>query len=135
MTTRSRGFTLISAIFLMVVLALLSASLVTLSSVQHTTAAQQLQGVRAMYAARLGAEWALAQAGTPGGCPAGPTALTPGGALSGFNVSVRCARTLHTLPGGTQEYYVVDVAASSGAYGSTDFVSRRLQAKVLGPIP
>jgi MSHA biogenesis protein MshP len=130
---RSAGFTLVSAIFLMVVLVVLSVSLVTLSSVQHTTAAQQLQTSRATYAARTGVEWAVQKA--QGGCPAGPTTLTPGGTLSGFTVSVTCTATDHTLPGGTQQYYVVDVTATAGTYGGPDYVSRRIQSKVLGPPP
>jgi MSHA biogenesis protein MshP len=132
---RARGFSLVSAIFLMVVLVILGVSLVTMSSVQHTTTAQQLQTVRASHATRMGVEWAVASANTPAGCPAGTTSLTPGGALAGFTVMVTCTRTTHTLAAGPQLFYVVDVAAQSGVYGSPDFVSRRAQTKVLGPAP
>jgi MSHA biogenesis protein MshP len=140
--TRARGFTLVSAIFLMVVLVLLAASLVTLSSVQHATALQQLQMARAQYAARAGVEWAVRAANDPvafpGGCPAGPTALAPPG-LPGFSVEVSCSATTHTLATAAgpadQAYYRVDVVARSGVYGGPDYVRRRVQAKVLGPAP
>ena len=102
-------------------------------SQQHATSAQLLQTVRATYAARVGAEWAVAVAGTPAGCPAGPTTLTPGGDLSGFTVSVACARADHTLGVAVQPYYVVDITAQGGVYGSPDFVLRRAQVKVTGP--
>jgi MSHA biogenesis protein MshP len=132
--TRARGFTLVSAIFLMVVLVLLAASLVTLSSVQHATALQQLQMARAQYAARAGVEWAVRAAY----CPAGPTALAPPG-LPGFSVEVSCSATTHTLATAAgpadQAYYRVDVVARSGVYGGPDYVRRRVQAKVLGPAP
>lgn len=131
---RERGFTLVSAIFLTVVLVALGASLMTISVVQHTTSAQMVQAVRANYAVRAGAEWAMAVSGA-GGCPAGPTPLAPEGALSGFTIAVACARTDHDLPTGTQPYYVVDITAQSGAYGSPDFVLRRAQTKLLGPAP
>jgi len=132
---RARGFTLVSAIFLTVVLVILGVSLVSISTVQHTTSAQLLQTVRANYAVRTGAEWAVAVAGAAAGCPAGTTNLAPAGALSSFTVSVTCARTDHTLPTGLQPYYVVGVTAQSGAYGSPDFVLRRTQTKLLGPVP
>lgn len=135
MMPRAAGFTLVSAIFLMVVLAILAVSLVTMSSVQHASSAQQLQAVRASQAARAGLEWAAARAAEPAGCPAGPTALSPGGALTGFTVSVSCVRSDHVLPAGTQRYYRVDVTAQGGLYGSPDFVMRRAQGKVLGQPP
>ena len=131
---RVRGFTLVSAIFLMVVLVILGVSLVSMTTVQHTTSAQLLQTVRASYATRAGVEWAVAAAGVAG-CPAGPTTLAPGGALSGFTISLTCTRTDHDLPTGLQPYYVVDVTAQSGAYGSPDYVLRRAQSKLLGPVP
>jgi MSHA biogenesis protein MshP len=135
MTRAAAGFTLVSAIFLMVVLAVLAVSLVSLSSVQHATTAQMLQTMRAVYAARAGVEWAVRQAQTVAGCPVGPTPIALGGALNGFAVSVTCTRTEHTLAAGSQPYYVVDVTATGGAYGGPDYVSRRVQTKVLGPEP
>lgn len=134
------GFSLVSAIFLMVVLAILGVSLVTLSSVQHMTSAQQVQVARAQNAVRSGIEWAVARSGQTAGCPAGATTLAPGGQLAGFTVTVTCTRTEHTMPPGpngttTQNYYVVDVVATSGAYGGPDYVMRRGQSKVLGPPP
>lgn len=129
---RAAGFTLISAVFLMLVLVVLGVALVSMSAVQHTTSAQQVQTARAGYAVRAGIEWAIAQANTPAGCPAGPTTFTLGGMLSSFTVSVSCNLTTHAIGGGVQKYYVVDVTAQSGAYGSPDFVQRRGQAKVLG---
>ena len=132
---RSRGFTLVSAIFLMVVLVVLGVSLVSLGTVQHMTSAQMLQSVRANYAARAGLEWAIAQANTPAGCVTGP-AFTLGGALSSFSVAVTCTRTDHAVGAAApQAYYIVEVVATGGTYGTPDFVRRQAQGKVLGPIP
>ena len=137
----SAGFTLVSAIFLMVVLVVLGVSLVTMSSVSSTTNAQQLQTVRASYAARAGIEWAVKLAATPGGCSGTTSPLTGlGGTLNRFTVSVTCTYTQHQVPTGVngttiQKYYVVDVSASSGNYGGPDFVLRKAQVKLLGPAP
>jgi MSHA biogenesis protein MshP len=137
MRSTAGGFSLVSAIFMMVVLVILGVSLVTISSVQQTTAAQMLQVVRANYAARAGAEWAAAQANSGGWCP-GPaypaeTTFTLPVPLSGFTVTVSCTRTVHTLDTVTRQYFVVDVTATSGVYGSVDYVRRKLRTKVLGP--
>lgn len=136
---RQAGFTLVSAIFLLVVLVTLSISLVTISAVQHTTSAQYLQSVRAGYAVRAGLEWAVAKSATS--CPASATTLALGGTLSPFSVSVLCTQTSHTQPAtsaaaatSTQVYYVADVTAIAGAYGSTDYVLRKGQGKILGPV-
>lgn len=130
---RSGGFSLVSAIFLMVVLVILGVSLVTISSVQHTATAQQLQAARATYAARAAAEWAAAQAGTGGWCAAPTTtSFALPAPLDGFNVDVACTRTDHVVGSVTQEYFVVDITATSGVYRSPDYVRRRLRTKILG---
>ena len=137
MRKAAEGFSLVSAIFMMVVLVILGVSLVTISSVQQTTAAQMLQVARANYAARTGAEWAAAQANSGTWCP-GPaypaeTTFTLPAPVSGFSVTVSCTRTVHTLDAATRQYFVVDVTATSGVYGSVDYVRRKLRTKVLGP--
>lgn len=130
---RSRGFSLVSAIFLMVVLVILGVSLVTINSVQHTAAAQLLQAAKAGYAARAGAEWVASQPST--WCAGGPypmeSSFTLPAPLTAFTVTVSCTRTAHTLDGATRQYFVVDVTATSGAYGSPDYVRRQLRTKVL----
>jgi MSHA biogenesis protein MshP len=54
-----RGFSLPTAIFLLVILALLGAFMVSLSTTQNVMSAQDVQGSRAYNAARAGMEWAL----------------------------------------------------------------------------
>lgn len=131
---RAGGFTLVSAVFLTVVLVALGASLVSISTVQHMTSAQQLQSVRANYAARAGLEWAIGKVST--GICAGTTALPAGafgGQLASFAVTVTCASADHDLgTGAPVAYYLVNVTVESGNYGSPDFVLRRVQAKVGG---
>lgn len=129
-----RGFSLVSAIFMMVVLVILGASLVTISSVQHTTAAQLLQVARANYAARAGAEWAAAQAGSGAWCAApATTSFALPAPLDGFTIEVSCTRANHAISASTLQYFVVDVTATSGTYGSLDYVRRKLRTKVTGP--
>ncbi len=56
-----RGFAIVSAIFILVVLAALGAFIVNISSSQQIGSALDVQGVRAYHAARAGIEWGLYQ--------------------------------------------------------------------------
>lgn len=127
---RNRGFALLSAVFLVVVLAVLGAGLVNLTLVQHATYTQQLEGARADYAARAGLEWATARA-IAGGCTAGTTSFVIDAQME---VAVSCASAVHELPAGLSIYTVIDADGHSlGGYGSGDYASRRMRGKVLVP--
>lgn len=53
------GFSIVSALFLLIVLASLGAFIVNISTTQSTTMAQDVQGSRAYHAAQAGLEWGL----------------------------------------------------------------------------
>ncbi len=61
----SQGFSIVSAIFLLVVLAALGTFMVVFSTAQHTTSATDLEGSRAYWAARSGLDWGMYQALDP----------------------------------------------------------------------
>lgn len=115
LTHRQAGFALVNAIFLLVVLALLGVVMVTLSGVQSRTPVFALQGARAYHAARSGIEWGIAKI----------PACSGSADNSGFAVAVTCSTP---APG----IYVLTSTATQGSYGTTDFISRTVQAKVSG---
>jgi MSHA biogenesis protein MshP len=138
-----RGFALVSAIFLLVILAALGAFMVTMSAVQHTTSAQDVLGSRAYQAARTGIEWGVYQVMNPENAtppatqyvcanynfvPGTATAL--GGTLAGFTVAVTCASTPYDEGGNLISVYVLTATATSGAIGGTDRVERQITATV-----
>jgi len=87
---RIRGFAIISAIFILIVLAALGAFIVTISTNQQIGSALDVQGVRAYHAARAGIEWGLHRQLQGGSC-AGATSFVPAaGTLSAFTVTVTC---------------------------------------------
>jgi MSHA biogenesis protein MshP len=126
---RQRGFALVAAIFLLVVLALLGLYIVRISGVQHQTVNIALLGSRAFEAARTGIEWGAFQALDSAACTTTTLNLTEGG-LNGFDVDVTCTSSTHTETGNTYNVYLLDVVASNGTYGTPDYVSRRMQATV-----
>jgi MSHA biogenesis protein MshP len=126
---RQQGFSLVSAIFLLVVLAGLAAFAVRLNTLQQQTVTAGLRGAQAFEAARTGAAWGAYRALNAGVCAAGTLNLTEG-ATAGFRVSVQCTQSVHTEGTATVRVFVFNVRAEAGAYGGPDYVSRRLHAKV-----
>jgi MSHA biogenesis protein MshP len=91
----ARGFTLISVVFILVVLTALGAALATMSQRQQLGSAGELDAARALQAARAGLEWAAFQVlrnpAPPAAAPACPatTSFVPAG-LGSLTVTVRC---------------------------------------------
>lgn len=135
-----RGFAIVSAIFLLVVLGALGAFMVTLSTVQNVTSTQDLQGIRAYQAARAGIEWGAYQVlapentNPPAGqaqyvCPVSGTTLAGlGGALAGYSVQVLCVKTPYDEGGNQIGVYQLTSTATLGTVGSSNYVARQLTA-------
>jgi MSHA biogenesis protein MshP len=88
---RQAGVGLVTAIFLMVVIAGLAAALVTIFSAQQASGALDQQGTRAYQAARAGIEWGLFRQTRAASCtPSTSFALPSTSVLSGFTVTVTC---------------------------------------------
>jgi MSHA biogenesis protein MshP len=96
---RTRGFTMMSMLFILVVLAALGAALASLSQRQQLGSAGELATAKAYQAALTGLEWGSYQVlrvGTQPACFAAKSlALTEG--LAGYTVTITCTRT----PAGT----------------------------------
>jgi MSHA biogenesis protein MshP len=95
---RSAGFTLVSVLFVLVVLAALGAALASISQRQHLGSAAELESARALQAARAGLEWAafqvLRKPAPPAAAPACFDSVTFAAAgFDGFRITVSCTRT------------------------------------------
>lgn len=82
---KQSGFAIVSAIFILVALAVLGAFIAAVSSMQHVGSALDVQGAQAYQAARSGTEWGVAQA--LGGNCAGAANIGP---FNGFTITVNC---------------------------------------------
>ena len=90
---RQAGVSIVTAIFLLVVLSALGAAIVTLSTGQHKSSALDLLGTRAYEAARSGVEHGLYRNQRNGG-ECATTSIVPGAPTMGsFTVTVRCVVT------------------------------------------
>lgn len=136
---RPAGFTTVTAIFLIVVLAALGAFMVTISGLQQTSGALDVQGARAYQAARAGIEWGAYQAVVNASC-APSTPLTPGGTLASFTVTVQCTQsTAKELDTDVNVYQITSTACNAPSAGNCPstaanpgprYLERRLQATV-----
>ncbi len=124
-----RGFSLVAAIFLLVVLAGLGAYAVRLNTLQQQSVTAALRGAQAFEAARTGAAWGASRSVSANACAGGTLNLTEG-AAAGFRVSVQCSASAHLEGTATVNVFVLNVRAEAGTYGGPDYVSRRLQTKV-----
>ena len=125
---RMRGFSLVAAIFILVVLAALGAFMITIGEAERWTAAAAVQGARAYQSAQSGIEWGVYR--SLNGAPCTPP---PSFVVGGFTVSVTCTPTAYVEGGGPpfNVYVIASTAVSTGAtLGSPDYFSRTLQVTV-----
>jgi MSHA biogenesis protein MshP len=122
------GFSMVAAIFLLVVLAALGAFMVTFSNTQHLTSAQDIQGSRAYWAARAGTAWAIGRiSATPTTCPLSPTTFN----VDGFALVVTCVLTPYDEGSMVKRVFnITSTATAGGAVGSIGRVERSLSATV-----
>lgn len=145
-----RGFSLVTAIFLLVVLASLGAMMMTFFTAQQQSSALDVLGTRAYQASRAGIEWAAfgvsqmppasatAAATLWPGCATGTNfpANTLGGTLAPFSVTVSCTATSAvegTNPPPT--IYIYDITSTAtgpngAAPGSADYVERVINVRM-----
>lgn len=126
-----RGFALVAAMFLIIVVALLVAAMSRLASDQHGGNSLAIQQARAYQAARAGLEWGIARSLGSAACAAGSPALA-GGNLAEFTVSLTCSSTSYTDDDGSGlTIYRLTAQAQNGVPGSRpDYAFRRLTAVV-----
>jgi MSHA biogenesis protein MshP len=133
-----RGFSLISAIFLLVVIAALGTFAVTLSTTQQQSAALDVLGSRAYQAARAGIEWGAYQVLTPGGAincgtfaaPAMNTVTLTGVTLQGFTVTVSCGSAATTEAGLPVVMYQLISTATQGTATTLSYVERQMSVTI-----
>lgn len=138
---RSRGVGLVTAIFLLVVIAGLAVAMVTIFTTQQGSSALDVQGTRAYQAARAGLEWGVYKRLREGSC-AGTSliVLDDATSLRGFVVTVvfQTAKGPDTDSGvaGTLDRCKVTATACNAPDGgacpnpqnTTDYVQRVMEA-------
>lgn len=125
-----RGFSLIAAVFLIVVLAALATFAVRIAVTQQETQNLSLLEIQAQAAAQSGIEYGANRALRYGKCQSSVSLTPAGSGLKGFAVVVQCTPTFH-IPGKTS--YALISTATRGVYGRADFVARQLSRTATTP--
>jgi MSHA biogenesis protein MshP len=132
---RGAGVGLVTAIFLLVVLAGLGVAMVSLFTSQQQSSALDVQGARAYQAARAGIEWGLFRKMRNNACdPSRSFALPDTSSLSGFAVTVKCSSS----GTGTVARWVIEATACNPPAAdlgckptnNPDYVERRLEVAI-----
>jgi MSHA biogenesis protein MshP len=131
------GFGVIAAIVVLVVLASLAGFIVSQTTTQSLTLAQDIQGARAYQAARNGVEWAVARwletaPSDTARCPGTEASMSTVGTitgLDGFDVEVQTALT--TTSGGLQFCRIQATARPTGTTsanaGALSYIERQVR--------
>jgi MSHA biogenesis protein MshP len=131
---RQRGFAIISAVFIVVVLALLGAMIVSLSTTQQVGSTRDLLGSRAYFAAKAGIEWGAYQALQASTCSGSTTLPALSGSAQGFSVVVNCSLSGPVDEAGTSVLvYKITSTATVGTVGGLDYAERQLTALISTP--
>lgn len=146
---RARGFAMVAAVFVLVILGVMVGSVARLSERSSHAIVLETRQARALQAARAGLQWAAWKVrdpqgtGTPGftalpPCFTSPTALTLPGGLAEFTVTVTCVRSPATTD--PQPYlledqrrlalYTLVATATVGAADTPERVERRVEMRV-----
>lgn len=120
---RQRGMSLVVAIFLIVIIALLSAFAVSVGTASSESTNLQLSANRARAAARVGLEWGAYRARVLNQCPAASVLPLAQGALNGFSVTVLCQSD------GAGRVFDLSAFAQRGNFGSVNYASHTLRGR------
>ena len=152
---RQSGFSVVAAIFLLVVLAILAVIIASVTGLQQASSQLDILGARAYQGARTGIEWGAYQvldpnntlnaanctSGAGGGpvmsaCPATTTLTGLSGSLAPFAVTVSCTMTADTTEGNRNvRTYSITATACNQLPGpcpavpaSGEYADRQIQA-------
>jgi MSHA biogenesis protein MshP len=140
--TRQSGVGLVTAIFLLVVLAGLGAASVTLFTAQQESSNLDLEGARAYQAARAGIEWGLYEQLREGRCVASTSFGFPSTSVLGsFHVTVSCRLIddMKTVDGDPVKRWRISAIACNQAVAGActqqaikhpEYVQRRLEVEI-----
>ncbi len=126
-----RGFSILVALFIIVVLATLAVFLAGVTAVSTATPTLTLLEARALNAARSGFSWGAEQALSANACPSTTTLAFTAAGLESFSATVSCTETTHVENGATIDVFVLVSSASDGTYGKTlTYVARTVHGTV-----
>lgn len=124
---KQAGFTLVMAIFVLLVLSLLAQYSIRLSAVEMNTSNYAYQGSRAYQAARAGIEWAIAAINNGATCTDVnlQSAMVFTG-INGFTVSLTCTSQAFSEGSSNPVVYVISSLSQYHSFTASDYAARQM---------
>ncbi|MBB2496792.1 pilus assembly protein MshP [Aquipseudomonas ullengensis] len=133
--SRQRGFGLVAAMFVIIIIAAVIAAMARLAVTQNSTNSLAIQQARAYQAASAGLEWGLFTITRPFTCgeAAPTTAVVTSFVLDGFTVAIpelkpSASQLIEEEDTVTHYFYTISATAQSGNVGDLDYAHRKLEA-------
>lgn len=133
-----KGFTIVSAIFILVVLTLIGTYIVSIGALTRDSGNLTSQGIKTYYAAKSGLEWAAFRVSSPVGgpynCPAASSTFNV--SIAGANVysvTVTCIQNTFVESSVSYNVFLLSATATFGTLGGLDYASRTVTSKVVQP--
>ena len=134
MIKKIKGFTLVAAVFILIILGLLSAFVVGISATTVSTSTAAMRGADAFYAAHSGLEWGINRTLALVSCPATTNLTLTQGSLNGFTVNVSCTQESFTENPLTITIHTITSKATKGSIGDKDYASREMKITIISGI-
>lgn len=135
-STPQHGFSIVAAIFILVVLAALAGFIVSMTTTQSMTLAQDVRAARAYQAARAGIEWATSKWLDPAspGCTGHAGIAFADSDLIEFTTVVTATPVNNSAGSGKNFCLITSTASPTGISnpGTAGFVERKLMAIIEG---
>jgi len=135
---RQQGFSLVMALFILIVLASLGLYMVTISGTQQQSVNYTLLSARAYQAARSGIEWGIYQTINNGDCSGFPRTIDfSDNGLNGFQTVISCSLTNHQEKSDSFNIYHLTAASETDtvSLGDLSYVSREIVITVTDVTP
>lgn len=126
------GMSLVSAVFLLVVVTMIAGYAVSIGSAQQADTTLALLGRRADFAARSGLDWAMLKTIDDGVCPANGSFSAEGNGLGDFTIEVSCSAATVTEGSTSYRVFTISVTATRGNEGEEEYVRRTVSGQVSG---
>ena len=125
MHRKQRGFSLVSALFLIIIMALLAVGMVQILTTSQQGVSQELTSVRAYLGAQSAAQWGIYQARYAGGVGAQTLTFSAAG-LSNISVNVN----VQSLAIIGVNNYLVTASAQFGTTSDNEYSKRTIEVRV-----
>ena len=131
--SRQHGFGLVAAMFVIIIIAAVIATMARLAVTQNATNSLAIQQARAYQAARAGLEWGIYETVTMTPSSCAPSASFSATGFDGFTITVKCEGVDAGLIAEENKavmFYRMTATAEYGNAGSPDYAYRELTAVV-----